>query len=191
MNDYIPDRYKIQEKIGEGVHGVVLKAIDTMENNKVVAIKKVALRTKFGGEKSRKQRMRRKMFTETFLNFFRDLAEYVARNKVPAACRQRICKKQSSGALFVQFTLHSFAFQIITLLDLYPDVSGLALVFEFMQNTLYSKLRDEENPLSRQQIQSYMKMLLRGLAYLHDDMNIMHRVSRSFSAYVCDLINLF
>lgn len=50
MNEYIPNRYKILQKIGEGVHGIVLKAIDTMENNKVVAIKKVSLRTKFGGE---------------------------------------------------------------------------------------------------------------------------------------------
>lgn len=49
MNEYIPNRYKILQKIGEGVHGVVLKAVDTMENNKVVAIKKVSLRTKFGG----------------------------------------------------------------------------------------------------------------------------------------------
>jgi serine/threonine protein kinase len=49
MNEFIPNRYKILQKIGEGVHGVVLKAIDTLENNKIVAIKKVSLRTKFGG----------------------------------------------------------------------------------------------------------------------------------------------
>lgn len=49
MNEFIPNRYKILQKIGEGVHGVVLKAIDTTEGNKVVAIKKVPLRTKFGG----------------------------------------------------------------------------------------------------------------------------------------------
>lgn len=50
MNEYIPNRYKILNKIGEGVHGVVLKAIDTLDNNKAVAIKKVALRTKLGGK---------------------------------------------------------------------------------------------------------------------------------------------
>lgn len=49
MNEYVPNRYKIMQKIGEGVHGVVLKAIDTTENNKTVAIKMVSLRTKFGG----------------------------------------------------------------------------------------------------------------------------------------------
>jgi cell cycle related kinase len=60
---------------------------------------------------------------------------------------------------------------------MYPDLSGIALVFDYMPHTLYSKLKDDENPLSRQQIQSYMKMLLRGLSYLHDEMKIMHRVS--------------
>lgn len=49
MNEFTPDRYKILQKIGEGVHGVVLKAIDTKENNKFVAIKMVSLRTKLGG----------------------------------------------------------------------------------------------------------------------------------------------
>lgn len=51
MNEYIPNRYQILQKIGEGVHGIVLKAVDTMENGKIVAIKKVSLRTKFGGSK--------------------------------------------------------------------------------------------------------------------------------------------
>lgn len=60
MNEFIPNRYKIQGKIGEGVHGVVVKAIDTKEN-KIVAIKKVALRTKFGGKRTRtRKELRRK-----------------------------------------------------------------------------------------------------------------------------------
>jgi cell cycle related kinase len=59
---------------------------------------------------------------------------------------------------------------------MYPDLTGMALVFEYMPHTLYSKLKDEENPLSRQQTQSYMKMLLKGLSYLHCEMKIMHRV---------------
>lgn len=49
MNEFIPNKYKIMQKIGEGVHGVVLKAVDTTQGNKVVAIKMVSLRTKFGG----------------------------------------------------------------------------------------------------------------------------------------------
>ena len=78
--------------------------------------------------------------------------------------------------LFIAVTLFNFMLQIISLLDMYPDLSGIALVFDYMPFTLYSKLKDDENPLSRQQIQSYMKMLLRGLHYLHDELNIMHRV---------------
>lgn len=80
----------------------------------------------------------------------------------------------------------SLIFQIICLLDMYPDLSGLALVFDYMPHTLYSKLKDEENPLSRQQIQSYTRMLLRGLSYLHDELRIMHRV-REMARHSCGL----
>ena len=47
--DYAPSRYKLLQKIGEGVHGVVIKAIDLQDDNKMVAIKKVALKNKYGG----------------------------------------------------------------------------------------------------------------------------------------------
>lgn len=47
MEDYAPNRYKMLEKIGEGVHGYVFKAID-LNCNQPVAIKKVALKNKFG-----------------------------------------------------------------------------------------------------------------------------------------------
>lgn len=40
-------RYKLLNKIGEGVHGIVLKAEDTV-TDRYVAIKKVSLRTKYG-----------------------------------------------------------------------------------------------------------------------------------------------
>lgn len=40
-------RYKLLHKIGEGVHGIVLKAQDTV-TDRIVAIKKVSLRTKYG-----------------------------------------------------------------------------------------------------------------------------------------------
>lgn len=47
MAEYTTNRYKLIDKIGEGVHGVVLRAID-MTNNRDVAIKKISLRTKYG-----------------------------------------------------------------------------------------------------------------------------------------------
>lgn len=40
-------RYKYLQKIGEGIHGMVLKAHD-LTTDKMVAIKKVSLRTKYG-----------------------------------------------------------------------------------------------------------------------------------------------
>lgn len=42
------NRYQMLKRIGEGVHGVVIKAVD-VTNNKYVAIKKVPLKTKYGG----------------------------------------------------------------------------------------------------------------------------------------------
>lgn len=47
MAEYTTNRYKLIGKIGEGVHGVVLRAID-MTNSRDVAIKKISLRTKYG-----------------------------------------------------------------------------------------------------------------------------------------------
>lgn len=64
--------------------------------------------------------------------------------------------------------------QIVTLLNIYPDLNGLALVFEFVPFTLYDKLHDETNPMTRQQTQTYAHQLFRGLRYLHER-TIMHR----------------
>lgn len=46
--EYSPSRYNLLHKIGEGVHGVVVKAIDLESDNRLVAIKRVALRNKYG-----------------------------------------------------------------------------------------------------------------------------------------------
>lgn len=47
MADSANGRYKYLQKLGEGVHGMVLKAHD-LTTGKDVAIKKVSLRTKHG-----------------------------------------------------------------------------------------------------------------------------------------------
>lgn len=47
MVEYTSNRYKILHKIGEGVHGIVLKAEDLV-TKQIVAIKKVSLRNKHG-----------------------------------------------------------------------------------------------------------------------------------------------
>lgn len=47
MDDYAPSRYKLIKRIGEGVHGIVIRAID-LTTNRDVAIKKISLRTRHG-----------------------------------------------------------------------------------------------------------------------------------------------
>ncbi|GAB0087324.1 cyclin-dependent kinase 20 [Sergentomyia squamirostris] len=133
MDDYAPSRYRVLYKIGEGVHGVVMKAIDLSVPgaNKLVAIKKVALRTKHGG-----------------------IATHTLRE--------------------IKTLQHCDHENILSLLTIYPDLNGLALVFDFMPHTLQSRLKDEGDPMSRQEVKSNTRMLLHGLSYLHEK-GIMHR----------------
>lgn len=65
----------------------------------------------------------------------------------------------------------------MSLLDVFPDMTGLSLVFEYMPHTLYSILKNDLMPLSRSTIRSYTSMLLQGVNYMHN-IGIMHRVSR-------------
>lgn len=66
-------------------------------------------------------------------------------------------------------------FQIMSLLEVFPDLTGLSLVLEFMPHTLYSKMRPEAEPLKRSTVRSYANMLLQGVKYMHS-LGIMHRV---------------
>lgn len=61
------------------------------------------------------------------------------------------------------------------LIDVFPDLTGLSLVFEYIPYTLYAKMRPESDPLKRSTIRAYAKMLLEGLKYMHA-LGIMHRV---------------
>lgn len=45
-----------------------------------------------------------------------------------------------------------------------------------MPDTLYGKLKNDANPLSRQQVRKFALMMLKGIEYLHN-MDIIHRVS--------------
>lgn len=69
--------------------------------------------------------------------------------------------------------------QVVQLLDVFPQGLGFVLVFEFMPSGLWEMLRDAESPLSIPQVKTYMIMLLKGVAYLHDQ-SIMHRVRYCF-----------
>ncbi|XP_055617343.1 cyclin-dependent kinase 20 [Toxorhynchites rutilus septentrionalis] len=131
MDDYMPPRYQLLGRIGEGVHGLVVKARDLSDDDKIVAIKKLTLRTKHGGI-------------------------------APTTIRE------------IKVLQNTQCENILSLLDMYPDLSGVSLVFEYMPHTLYSRMKDEEHPLSRAEIRRYTAMLLNGLTYLHD-LKIMHR----------------
>ncbi|XP_004534373.2 cyclin-dependent kinase 20 [Ceratitis capitata] len=130
MEDYAPSRFKMLEKIGEGVHGYVFKAID-LQRQEPVAIKKVALKNKFGN---------------ISLNTLREIKTL------------QLCQSE----------------YIVSIIDIYPDLTGLSLVLEYMPETLYSKLRNEIEPLNRSQIRKFALMMFKGIDYLHS-MGIMHR----------------
>lgn len=67
----------------------------------------------------------------------------------------------------------------MSLLEVFPDLTGLSLVLEFMPHTLYSKLRPDAEPLKRSTVRSYTSMLLQGVKYMHS-LGIMHRVCYEF-----------
>ena len=61
--------------------------------------------------------------------------------------------------------------------EVFPYGTGFVLVFEYMLSDLSEVVRNSDRPLSEAQVKSYMLMLLKGIAFCHDN-NIMHRVSR-------------
>jgi cell cycle related kinase len=75
---------------------------------------------------------------------------------------------------------------VVRLREVFPHGSMIVLVFEYMLSDLSEVIRKSERPLTEAQVKSYMLMLFKGLAFLHEN-NIMHRVSRQlcfiFSIY--------
>ncbi|KAH8375122.1 hypothetical protein KR200_003125 [Drosophila serrata] len=141
MEDYAPSRYKMLEKIGEGVHGCVFKAID-LQRNKEVAIKKVALKNKFGN---------------------------IALNTLREIKTLQLCKSE----------------YILDIIEIYPDLTGLSLVLEYQPDTLYSRLKSEVNPLSRQQVRKFAHQMFKGIAYLHEA-GLMHRDIKPANLLISD-----
>ncbi|KAL3853462.1 hypothetical protein ACJMK2_016998 [Sinanodonta woodiana] len=58
--------------------------------------------------------------------------------------------------------------------EVFPQGSSLVLVFEYMLSDLSEVIRNTEKPLTEAQVKSYMLMLLKGVAFCHEN-NIMHR----------------
>ena len=78
---------------------------------------------------------------------------------------------------FVSTNNITLVFQVVKLREVFPHGNGFVLVFEYMLSDLSEVIRKAEKPLTEAQIKSYMLMLLKGVAFCHQN-NIMHRVSR-------------
>ena len=63
---------------------------------------------------------------------------------------------------------------VVRLLDVFAQGLGFVLVFEYMISDLSEMIHNIDDPLKENQVKSYMEMLLKGVAYLHQQ-NIMHR----------------
>ena len=63
---------------------------------------------------------------------------------------------------------------VVRLLDVFAQGLGFVLVFEYMISDLSEMIHNIDDPLREHQVKSYMEMLLKGVAYLHEQ-NIMHR----------------
>ncbi|KAJ3090836.1 Cyclin-dependent kinase 20, partial [Quaeritorhiza haematococci] len=124
------ERYSCIAKIGEGAHGVVLKA-KFIETGEIVALKKVPLRKLEEG------------IPNTILREIKALQQIDHQN-------------------------------VVKLLEFFPCGTGFVLVFEYMLSDLAEVLRNASQPLTEAQIKAYMVMLLKGVAFCHEN-HIMHR----------------
>ncbi|XP_022098738.1 cyclin-dependent kinase 20-like [Acanthaster planci] len=63
---------------------------------------------------------------------------------------------------------------VVKLREVFPHGTGFVLVFEYMLSDLSEVVRNSQQPLTEAQVKSYMMMLLKGIAYCHEN-SIMHR----------------
>uniref|UniRef100_A0A3P9JDA6 Cyclin-dependent kinase 20 n=1 Tax=Oryzias latipes TaxID=8090 RepID=A0A3P9JDA6_ORYLA len=63
---------------------------------------------------------------------------------------------------------------VVKLKDVFPHGTGFVLVFNFMLSDLSEVIRNHQRHLTPAQVKGYMVMLLKGVAFLHQN-NIMHR----------------
>jgi len=83
---------------------------------------------------------------------------------------------------FSSFDLDLLLFlQVVKLKDVFPHGTGFVLVFEYMLSDLSEVIRNSQRPLTASQVKGYMMMLLKGVAFCHEN-SIMHRV-KLFSLY--------
>lgn len=81
-------------------------------------------------------------------------------------------------------------FQVVQLLEVIPQGMGLVLVMEYLPLSLYDLLHNVDYVIDRSEIKCYVKMILLGVRYLHDN-HIMHRVSARMRVALIRLLSLF
>ena len=82
-----------------------------------------------------------------------------------------------------------FFLQVVKLREVFPHGSSLVLVFEYMLSDLSEVIRNSDRPITEAQVKSYMLMLLKGVAFCHEN-NIMHRVRKCLCVFFFELIVL-
>ena len=158
MNDY-----KIIEHIGDGAHGHVLKGY-SIKSKEEVALKRIHFK-KHDNEIPVAVLREIKILLLVKSKYVSTYQYFVLNKIVEFKCR-------NSG----QRTIFSLRlFQIVELQDYFSHDCSVVLVFEFMPSGLWEVLHDSNNPPAIAHIKSYMRMLLKGVAYLHEK-SIMHRV---------------
>ncbi|XP_067880427.1 cyclin-dependent kinase 20 isoform X3 [Heterodontus francisci] len=63
---------------------------------------------------------------------------------------------------------------VVKLKNVFPHGTGFVLVFEYMLSDLSEVIRNSDRPLTESQVKGYMMMLLKGVAFCHEN-SIMHR----------------
>uniref|UniRef100_A0A672MGK9 Cyclin-dependent kinase 20 n=1 Tax=Sinocyclocheilus grahami TaxID=75366 RepID=A0A672MGK9_SINGR len=63
---------------------------------------------------------------------------------------------------------------VVKLKDVFPHGTGFVLVFEDMLSDLSEVIQNSQRPLTASQVKGYMMMLLKGVAFCHEN-SIMHR----------------
>lgn len=67
-------------------------------------------------------------------------------------------------------------YKIVELFDVIPVGMGIILIMEYLPSSLYDLIKDRDIVLNEAQIKCYMRMMLSGVEYMHEN-HIMHRVS--------------
>lgn len=149
------NQYTVLGRIGEGAHGYVMKGVNKFTGSEV-ALKKLMIKNLDEGIP---------------VNVMREIASLRVLNS------DYVCYFLKH--LYFKYNRQNFLLQIVKLLNIIPHGMGFVLVMEYLPSSLYDILRDTDNPLNEAQIKCYMKMLLSGVKYMHEN-HIMHRVICNF-----------